>query len=133
MFGVSLGALIGLLGTIVTSMYQIYKTKKSCKTQEDNQLLMQAKIEAYNNVVSAYKKVSDEMNAQGKEMVEKYKQMLIEQTDKLNECASKLENYSAVEDKIDDLIKILDLLSELDECVRLGLSEKNHEITNKVK
>lgn len=144
MFGIGLGAILGVLASIVVA---IYNASKGNKTNSDLKVTTNGIKEEVNDLVKTFKtqlkEIESKLNAIEKEYtntitinnkyVNDYKMLVGEMMKSLQESTKVLENYALIEVKLNAVIECLDLIAETPDCIREGITNKVKSIIKGVK
>ncbi len=141
MFGISLGSLIGLISSIVTSIVIIVKNVKSNKQLRDNNKQTIETIEKlraefekekaeYVKDLEAREKIIADYAKDMKRVVDQYNDLSKVLVYKTNEASDKLSRYAETEDKINRISQAIVALSKNPDNVKTGISSEVNSIIN---
>lgn len=141
MFGISLGSLIGLISSIVTSIVIIVKNVKSNKQLRDNNKQTIETIEKlraefekekaeYVKDLEAREKIIADYAKDMKRVVDQYDDLSKVLVYKTNEASDKLSRYAETEDKINRISQAIVALSKNPDNVKTGISSEVNSIIN---
>lgn len=144
MFGIGLGAILGVLASIVVA---IYNARKGNQTNKDLKVTTNAINKEVNDLVKTFetqlKEIESKLNDIEKEYtntitinnkyVNDYKLLTSELIKSTQKSTKVLENYSLIETKLNAVIECLDLIAETPDCIREGITNKVKSITKGVK
>lgn len=141
MFGISLGSLIGLISSIVTSIVIIVKNVKSNKQLRDNNKQTIETIEKlraefekekaeYVKDLEAREKIIADYAKGMKRVVDQYDDLSKVLVYKTNEASDKLSRYAETEDKINRISQAIVALSKNPDNVKTGISSEVNSIIN---
>lgn len=144
MFGIGLGALLGLLGSIVSVVIMIYKNAKSnqllVKTNDEHTSIINQLRERFNEyqaqVISSfeeYRKIIENDLEQDKNLIASLEEITRENVKSFQESSELLAEYSKINGKISAMLEAIKALSLSQANVKEGISETVYRIVEEVK
>ena len=137
-FGIGLGALIGGLINIVSSMWIMYKNGKFTHD-------VKVDLSNYNKLVSAMEEANKEFNKKLEEVESNYDKQKVEYqktideltrqcevlVNEMKESTKQLSYFTKYEEKLNKILEVLKTMNDTDENLQSGLLEKINEIIEK--
>lgn len=135
MFGIGLGAILGALASIVVAIYNARKGNKTNselkETTKDMDLQLSHLITSFKLQMKDIENKIEEINKEyantvsiNNKYVNDYKVLAGEMIKSLKESSKTLENYSKIEAQINAIIEVLELMAEMPDCIREGITSK---------
>lgn len=140
MFGISLGAIIGVLSSIATAVIMISKNAKSNKIILETNKKTESRISQLadenrllRESIKQKELLIENQEKQYKETVANFEKTTQANLKRFEEASVKLEAYGQVEKKLDAVLEINKLIATTPEYVKLGIGEEIIKIIQEVK
>lgn len=140
LFGISLGALIGLATSILGTIWTIKKNSSSNKlfktsigTQDEKLKELDSKLAEYEKLIKELEIQRENQTTDSTELLKKNEAQISEMLESLKESVKVLQNYANIEIKMDAMIKCLELMASTQELIKSGVASEVTKTLNEVK
>lgn len=128
MFGIGLGAILGVFASIISAIYIAKKNNTSVNAlkatnEKTNEKLLEIIKDLYNKV-SELKEENDRIMALNNKYVNDYKLLASEIINSNEKSTKVLKNYAKVNDKLDIALECIEEISKTPELLKEGITSK---------
>lgn len=136
MFGIELGALIGMATSLLGMVYTVYKNRKSAKKNElasENVGRLEVQVKELHNAIESLMITNSDTSKEYVGLVSSVLEQLKVSLEEVRDVANKLPEYKDLKDKIDNLGRAIKEANSTFENVVNGNAEKVANIIDEVK